>query len=137
MYVRREADEKTSREYGGKFRRFFPWSGVSDPDWGGAVLNIAPGDCSIPHHHDEEEMFLFLSGEGTINVDGTEESVGKGTMVYLPRFSRHFVTNTSTSADLSFVCIWWGAPAEDAAADGGARRQEAGAAKAPFISPFF
>jgi mannose-6-phosphate isomerase-like protein (cupin superfamily) len=110
MFVRNEAQDHVTNEYGGRFRRLYPWAGVTTPPWGGAIMTIAPGESSIPHDHDEEETFIFLSGEGAMSVDDETLPVGKGDVVYLPRFSRHFVKNVSPDKPLQVLCVWWGAP---------------------------
>ncbi|MGO4339257.1 cupin domain-containing protein [Labrys sp. KB_33_2] len=114
MHIRTERADGWTDEYGGAFRRLYPWKGVTVPPWGGAVMKVMPGQQSIPHDHDEEETFIFISGSGTITVDGETSPVASGDVVYLPRFSRHFVDNTSRDEELAFLCVWWGAPEADA-----------------------
>lgn len=46
MFVRSEAQDHVTDEYGGRFRRLYPWEGVASPPWGGAIMTIAPGDSS-------------------------------------------------------------------------------------------
>lgn len=111
MFLRSEKIDEVTEEYGGAFRRIYPWPGVADPPWGSAFMTVAPGESSIAHDHDEEETFIFLSGEGVISVDDETRPVTKGDVVYLPRFSRHFVRNNSPDVPLEFLCVWWGAPA--------------------------
>jgi mannose-6-phosphate isomerase-like protein (cupin superfamily) len=113
MRIRTEQTDHTAQEYGGSFRRLYPWNGVVTPPWGAAMMSLEPGGVSIPHDHDEEETFIFISGEGVITVDKEEGAVSKGDVVYLPRFSRHFVKNTSATELLQFLCIWWGAPSSE------------------------
>ena len=110
MLIRAERTDHVAQEYGGSFRRLYPWARVVTPPWGAAMMSLDPGGVSIPHDHDEEETFIFISGEGTITVDKEESVVSKGDVVYLPRFSRHSVKNTSGTEVLEFLCIWWGAP---------------------------
>ena len=111
MFIRSEISDVCAEEYGGSFRRIYPWRGVAEPTWGSAFMTLRPGESSDAHDHDEEETFFFITGVGTITVDRETRPVGKGDVVYLPRFSRHSVTNTSKSQVLEFLCVWWGAPA--------------------------
>ncbi|CAF1407793.1 unnamed protein product, partial [Didymodactylos carnosus] len=46
------------------------------------------------HTHDAEEVYYFLSGKGTVNVDGVETDVGPGTSVWIPANAEHFCHNT-------------------------------------------
>lgn len=114
MYLRTEASDVRTDEYGGSFRRLYPWDGVATPPWGGAILTVSPGERSTPHSHDEEETFIFLEGTGRMHVDDETRDVGPGDVVYLPRFSTHCVVNDS-DRPVSFLCVWWGAPEGDAA----------------------
>lgn len=109
MYVRSELADGRTDEYGGAFRRLYPWDGVATPPWGSAYMTVGAGEHSVAHAHDEEETFLFLSGEGLMHVDAETRPVIAGDVVYLPRFSKHFVENTGTEK-LDFLCVWWGAP---------------------------
>jgi len=111
IHIRSQDTDDVTNEYGGQFRRIYPWSGVAKPPWGSAFMSIAPGRASIEHSHDEEETFIFLKGEGTMHVDGEQTPVKAGDVVYLPRFSKHNVENHSDK-DIEFLCIWWGAPDE-------------------------
>lgn len=110
MFVRSEATDLVTAEYGGQFRRLYPWKGVADPPWGGAIMTIAPGERSVAHDHDEEETFIILTGEGVMSVDDETRPVSEGDVVYLPRFSRHFVKNASIDQPLTVFCVWWGGP---------------------------
>lgn len=74
---------------------------------------VEPGGASTPHNHDEEETFIFVEGEGLMVVNDEERQVANGDVVYLPRFSQHFVRNTSKDVALRFLCIWWGAPDDE------------------------
>lgn len=94
-------------EYGGDFRRLFPWGVTRQNAFGSAWMVIHPGDSSTPHNHDEEETFIFLNGQGVMSVDGERFPVGKGDAVYLEPFSAHMVQNVG-SDPLEVLCIWWG-----------------------------
>ena len=110
MFIGRSGTAMSTREYGGDFRRLYPWRSVVDTPWGSAWMTIAPGEASTAHSHDEEETFIIISGSGVMRVDDEQEAVGKGDVIFLPRFSEHQLKNTSTTNPLEFLCIWWGEP---------------------------
>ena len=110
MHIRKASTDPSKSEYGGDFRRLYPWADVVTPPWGSAWMTIAPGERSIRHNHDEDETFIILSGSGIMNVDDEKQVVERGDVIYLPRFSQHFLENTSTNAPVEMLCIWWGAP---------------------------
>lgn len=118
IQLRSPQRDAVTQEYGGAFRRIYPWAGVAEPAWGSAFMAVAPGTSSEPHAHDEEETFIFIAGTGVIHVDDQSSPVTAGDVVYLPRFSTHCVENEGPEP-LSFLTIWWGAPTETAAVDAG------------------
>jgi mannose-6-phosphate isomerase-like protein (cupin superfamily) len=107
MLVQTATEAKITQEYGGDFRRLFPWPQTVDTPWGSAWMVIKPGTSSLPHNHDEQETFIILKGSGEMHVNDESRAVGRGDVVYLPPFSQHKLINTSDSEDLELLCIWW------------------------------
>jgi uncharacterized cupin superfamily protein len=70
------------------------------------VVEIAPGD-SIPEHdeidRDQEEVFVALSGEPTLVVDGAEYPLRKGTFARLDPEPRRTVVNTGGEPALVLI----------------------------------
>jgi mannose-6-phosphate isomerase-like protein (cupin superfamily) len=64
---------------------------------GMGLVDIPPGE-SIPEHdetgRDQEEVFVFLSGQAVIVIDGEEHAVRAGTYVRLDPRLRRTVRNT-------------------------------------------
>ena len=114
MKIARCRDAKVTYEYGCDLRRLFPWTGVVDPLWGGAIASVRPLEATSPHSHDEEETFIILSGVGDISIDGERASVTRGDVIYLPRNSHHTIHNTSSTERLEFLTIFWGSPEANA-----------------------
>ncbi|MCX8957642.1 class I tRNA ligase family protein [Erwinia psidii] len=65
--------------------------------WG----KVAPGERSASHQHDETEMFVIVSGEGTLLVDGHSHAVKAGSVAQFAPFESHVLENTG-NADLIF-----------------------------------
>jgi mannose-6-phosphate isomerase-like protein (cupin superfamily) len=57
---------------------------------------ILPPGASVTQHHHEviEEIYYVIEGEGVMRIDDEEREVEAGDAVYIPRFSRHTLTNT-------------------------------------------
>ena len=108
MFVQAASEARISDEYGGEFRRLYPWPNIVDTPWGSAWMVITPGTGSTPHSHDENETFIILSGRGEMTVNDEVRVVEKGDVVYLPPFSRHTLRNLSEIKNLEMLCIWWG-----------------------------
>lgn len=97
-------------------RRIFPWKeAVADPFWGGAWVDVAPGDTSAAHAHDENEMFFITEGSGIMRIGEDKRRVSAGDTVFITPFKDHDLTNDG-AARLRFVTIWWGS-AEAVAAE--------------------
>jgi mannose-6-phosphate isomerase-like protein (cupin superfamily) len=55
---------------------------------------LPPGASVTPHHHEViEEIYYIIEGEGLMRIDDEEREVGAGDAIYIPRFSRHTLTN--------------------------------------------
>ncbi|WP_148082229.1 cupin domain-containing protein [Streptomyces botrytidirepellens] len=97
-------------------RRIFPWNeAVAEPFWGGAWVDVAPGDTSAAHSHDENEMFFITEGSGIMRIGEEKRRVSAGDTVFITPFKDHDLTNDGTTR-LRFVTIWWGS-AEAVAAE--------------------
>ena len=56
---------------------------------------LPPGASVSPHHHEViEEIYYVIEGEGVMKINEEEREVGEGDAIYIPRFSRHTLTNT-------------------------------------------
>ncbi len=88
-------------------RRIFPFPGVPEPAWGGAWVEVPPGETSTAHDHDENEMFFIVEGTGVMRIGDESRRVGPGDTVHIPPFSDHDLTN-DTDGRLLFLSIWWG-----------------------------
>lgn len=108
MFIRKAVNDLSAQEYGGDFRRLYPWKDVATPPWGSAWMTIPAGAQSTPHDHDEDETFIILSGKGVMHVDAECADVERGDIVFLPRFSKHRLENASSAEALELLCIWWG-----------------------------
>ncbi|GHT96511.1 hypothetical protein FACS1894141_6730 [Spirochaetia bacterium] len=62
-----------------------------------AELTLPPGASIGSHQHDNEtEYFIFLSGTGTVNDNGTEKPVKSGDVMVTGDGASHSVRNTGT-----------------------------------------
>ena len=62
------------------------------------VAEVKPGEGPPPHlHRDREEYFFVLEGTYSLGVNGTESTIGPGTLVFVPRGTVHTFKNTSAS----------------------------------------
>ncbi len=65
----------------------------------GLVMGIAevpPGTSLLLHHHEPEETYYVISGNGHMQIDDLEEDLGPGSAVYIPPNAKHTVRCTGT-----------------------------------------
>lgn len=58
------------------------------------VLEVPPGASLLFHHHEPEETYYVLSGQGRMRIDGRESALGPGSAVFIPSNARHAVQCT-------------------------------------------
>lgn len=109
MHVFTTAPEDMTFEeaYNVSGRRIFPWDeAVKEPFWGGAWVDVAPGQTSTPHSHDENEMFFVVEGSGIMRQGDEKRRVSAGDTVFITPHLDHDLTNDGEGR-LRFVSIWW------------------------------
>lgn len=66
---------------------------------------LPQGKSFEPHYHEDmEEVFIILSGEVEITIDGEYERLRKGDLVIIPARSTHQMTNIS-STDVEYIVM--------------------------------
>lgn len=58
------------------------------------ILEVPPGASLLLHHHEPEETYYVLSGQGRMRIDGSELALGPGSAVFIPSNARHAVRCT-------------------------------------------
>ncbi len=68
-------------------------------------VQVAQGEITEPAiHPDEEEIYVILSGEGSVWLDKEENPVKVGSVVYIPRNVEHIIGGKSREP-LTYVCV--------------------------------
>jgi len=67
-------------------------------------FDIKPGGHTPHHSHDFEHEVFILEGAGTLKVEGREEDLKKGDVVFLPADIEHQFVNDCDES-LSFLCL--------------------------------
>jgi quercetin dioxygenase-like cupin family protein len=65
------------------------------------LTKFGPGGGSSPHSHADNHAFYFLSGTCTVQIGEQTWHVEPGTLVKVPAYERHSVTNTGTESSSS------------------------------------
>jgi mannose-6-phosphate isomerase-like protein (cupin superfamily) len=59
-------------------------------------VECAPGSQQPLHSHtDSEQVYVIVSGQGTMLIDDEEQTVGPGDTIFIPPGSRHAIRNDS------------------------------------------
>lgn len=105
-----KADVATfNEEYGCLLRRIAPAPDfVDESPWGTAWVRLAPGKCTDPHAHDEDEMFIILSGVAQMKIGDEASPMAAGDVVRIPRNEVHSIANPDPAEELQFLSIYWG-----------------------------
>jgi oxalate decarboxylase/phosphoglucose isomerase-like protein (cupin superfamily) len=92
-------------EYDLDGKRLLPWEGLEMP-FGGAWCVIRAGTHSLPHSHEENEIFICVQGNADIMLGEERVPVTQGDVVAIPPSTRHYVDNR-TAEDFHMYSIWW------------------------------
>lgn len=65
---------------------------------------VAPGQSSVRHRLQTDEVYYIIQGEGEMHVDGETAVVSEGDAIEIPPGSEQWIKNTGQS-DLAFLCI--------------------------------
>lgn len=107
MLIRETGEDQLVDAYGIRYQQIYPHGGDELAPWGVGRAVIEPGGATDPHDHADHEMFVFVSGSGTLIVDGEERHVGPDVTALLPAGCRHQVCNPSSTDRLVFLSVYW------------------------------
>lgn len=88
--------------YPSKMGPFFPF--------GSTYCEIEPLGYSAKHAHHENETFLILEGQGSMEIAGEKAGVSAGDVILIPALSAHRLDNLASTGRLRFISIYWSAP---------------------------
>ncbi|GAA2466313.1 cupin domain-containing protein [Streptomyces macrosporus] len=111
MITKLRIDQTVARaEFGMRCQRLVPWSTAGDePPLGAMACFLEPGASSAPDCHDQDEVMIVLSGDGTVELAGESTRIGTGEVVVLPRNREHVVHNPAApgATTLTWVSVYW------------------------------
>lgn len=69
-----------------------------------AWASLQSGEASLPHVLTNEELYLFLEGEGAFFLEAESRPVSKGDVLLVPAGARQYLKNTGPGP-LEFFCL--------------------------------
>ncbi len=60
------------------------------------IAEMTPGALLALHHHEPEETYYVISGNGHVTVDDSAASLGPGASVFIPANAKHSLRCTGT-----------------------------------------
>ena len=84
--------------------------GISTPSLGAKEIEVwqsslGPGDHTPRHSHDCEEVFIFLKGEGKVNINNEDIYYKAPCTIIIPPDVEHEVFNLSNEPSLHFTLL--------------------------------
>jgi mannose-6-phosphate isomerase-like protein (cupin superfamily) len=76
------------------------------PPFGGALVHVHTGESIVLHSHHEFEVYIFLDGQGTMQVDNDSFEIEPGDVILMEPFKNHGLYN-SHNETLRFMALWW------------------------------
>lgn len=59
------------------------------PDLSCGIYTLKRGDTDLQNPHDEDEVYFVLQGRGRVRVEGVEQEVETGSLLYVAATSEH------------------------------------------------
>ena len=103
--IRRLDRARLERAYGVDGQRLLPWASLNAP-FEGAWCVIRAGTASVPHAHDEYEIFIAVSGHAVLEIAGERSSLNPGDIAHMRPGAEHQVINDS-DRDFEMYSVWW------------------------------
>jgi mannose-6-phosphate isomerase-like protein (cupin superfamily) len=112
---------QAAAEFGMACQRLVPWAGERpEPPFGAMACFLPATATSAPDCHDQDEVMIVLSGDGTVQIGDESTAVSAGEVVTIARNRTHTVHNPNETT-LTWVSVYWPLHEPKAAAPPGER----------------
>ncbi len=79
---------------------------LEEAPFGGMICRIEPGEATDLDFHNQNELFIVVSGSGSLTAESGPIAVQTGDIFSLPKKVSHVIENTDSTV-LTFVSVWW------------------------------
>jgi len=106
MFVKKFEECEHFSLFGNDYRMLIPRD-ITD-NFESSLVRLKKGSITPPHTHpDEDQIYIILSGEGEISLNGKLFKVMPHSIVWIPRNTEHTIKCTSNdSLEYVFVAVW-------------------------------
>lgn len=93
MYTQNKANAAQRERKG--LTSYFMWDRQQNEHTKLAItwVEVVPGSRQRPHHHEPEQVYVIVQGQGIMEIDGEKQSVTTGDLIYIPSNATHGITN--------------------------------------------
>jgi len=103
VYAKKFEDTKFEEHFGNEYNILLPREMTESLQL--ALVKVKKGSLTPKHtHEDEEQAYIILRGSGIVRLNGDEEKVSEGMVVYIPRGIEHEIENTGED-DLTYIYV--------------------------------
>jgi mannose-6-phosphate isomerase-like protein (cupin superfamily) len=92
---------------------------ISAPQTATDSLTVGVASCPpqqghlCPHRHTQAEVYHIISGRGIMQIDGKEQEVAAGSVVYIPGDAKHGIRNDDPEQELKWLYVFGADSFED------------------------
>lgn len=85
---------------------------ISAPQTATDSLTVGVASCPpqeghlCPHRHREAEVYHIISGRGIMKIDGHEQEVAAGSVVFIPGDAEHGIRNEDPQEELKWLYVF-------------------------------
>jgi len=95
MHTTNKDDAPEFRTKDGLVSRILHAGGDVDTNLAVTWVEVEPGGSQVIHSHNHEQVYVVISGEGRVYVDGDNRAVSAGELIHIPSNADHGIENTS------------------------------------------
>ncbi|WP_322974221.1 cupin domain-containing protein [Actinacidiphila epipremni] len=103
--IRAQEPDNLVRAHGLDLSLLHPFPGLDSP-FRGAWCVLRPGDVTETHAHHDREIFIVMSGRGTLVEGGRRHEIAAGDLAYIKADVEHSVVNEHDE-DFAYYAVWW------------------------------
>jgi mannose-6-phosphate isomerase-like protein (cupin superfamily) len=81
-------------------------SELKEAPFGSMICQVEPGQATDEDFHNQSELFVVVTGTGSLIADNETVNINTGDVFTLQRKVPHVIKNTADTP-LIFVSVWW------------------------------